>query len=295
MSRRFLVSAALLLASAVVAGPVLAQGQDEQGQGQRQRGQRGQRGGFGGFGGFGGMGGGGSMALLNSEQVQNEIELIDEQKTEIEAAQTAMREELQGLFQGGAGGEEETDEERQARFTEGREKMEALTKSLQEKIENEILLPPQVERLKQINIQVRGIASLNDEEVATALSMTDDQKAELTAIQEEMRTQMTALFPGFGQRGQGGDGGQPRPQQTDEERQAARDKMTALRAETEAKQMAVLTEAQSAQFEAMKGEPVSFDIAELQGGRGGRGGFGGGGRGGRGRGGNDGAQQPEQN
>jgi hypothetical protein len=240
------------------------------------------------------------MALLNSEQVQNEIELIDEQKTEIEAAQTAMREELQGLFQGGgAGGEEQTDEERQARFTEMQEKMQTATKALQEKIEGEILLPPQVERLKQINIQVRGVAALNDEEVATALNMTDDQKAELTAIQEEMRTKMGELFPGFGQRGQGGPGGQgtQRPQQTDEERQAARDKMTALRAETEAKQLAVMTEEQKAQFEGMKGEPVSFDIAELQGGRGGFGGFGGGrgGRGGRGRGGNDGAQQPEQN
>lgn len=287
MLRRFFVPAVLLLLAALVATPVLAQGQE---QGQRQRAQGGQggfgRGGFGGFGGFGG----GSMFLLFAEKVQTEIELIDEQKTELEAAQAEMQEEMQGQFQGFGDLQNLSEEEREARVAEMREKMQAVTKKMQEKIESEILLPPQVERLKQINVQVRGVQALNDEEVATALGVTDDQKAEMQTIRDEMGQKFQELFP----RPQGGQGGQPgqRPQLSDEEQQALREKMTALRTESDEKQLAVLTDEQKAQFEEMKGEPVSFDIAELQGGGGfGRGGFGGpGGRGGRRRGGD----QPNQ-
>jgi hypothetical protein len=217
-----------------------------------------QPGGGGGRGGRGGRGMGGMMAgpggllrLAENAQVQKELEVVDDQKTkltELSTAQQTARQDLRNLSQ----------EERQT-------KMQSMNDDLLKKL-GDILLPKQLERLKQIQLQVGGPSTLSSDEVVKALNITDDQKAKMKAINDEAQTKMQdAMQNATGPEGM--------------------TKMQELNKETLEKLLAVLTPEQTAKFEAMKGAKIDIDPATLmRGGRGGAGGAGGagGGRGGRG-------------
>jgi hypothetical protein len=213
--------------------------------------------------GMGPMGGGGAMgllALLNNEKVQKELELVDDQKTKLktlgEETRTAMMESFGAL-------RDLSDEERGP-------KMEQLMKENQEKTQKklaEILMPNQLVRIKQIQLQAEGaMALLNNSDVAKELVITDEQKKKLTEIRDELMTKMREArqeMQGLSQ----------------EERQA---KMAKMRTDQNAKLMEVLTQEQRDKFEKMKGEKVDIDFSTLMGpgmGRGPRGGRGQGGGG----------------
>ncbi len=205
---------------------------------------QGRRGGAGGFGrggaGFGGgFGGGGPLALLRMEEVQKELELTDEQKSEIQKLAESQR------GQRGQGGDRQnfqnlSQEERQQRFAQLREQAEARAKETREKLA-EILLPHQSERLDQLVIQQQGINALNNPEVQAKLELTDDQKEKLRQVPQELREQ---LFQGGG-RGEG-------------DAQARREQFEKFRTEMESKMLAVLTDAQKQKFEELKGKKFDF-------------------------------------
>jgi Spy/CpxP family protein refolding chaperone len=245
----------LAIAFATVAVLALAVNvQAQQGQG---GGRRGQGGGMGMMGG-GMMGGGGIAGLLQNEKVQKEIELTAEQKEKIQKIGTEAREamrskmgDMQNLSQ----------EERRAKFQEMRKDMEEAAAQTEKKIEG-ALLPNQVKRIKEIQLQVQGIRALANADVQKELGLTDDQKAKLKAIDEEAAKGRPQFTPG------------QRPSQEDFQ------KMRDARTETEKKLTDVLTDEQKKKLEEMKGE--KFDTSGLRGGFGGQGGQGGGRRGNRG-------------
>lgn len=247
-----------------------------------------------GGGGFGGPGGGrfgrgggrmGLLGLLRIEKVQEELDLVDDQKAEIEKLSESMRGEGgrgEGRRGGGPGGpdgggrpdfQNMTDEERATFMAERRKEAEARAAKEKEELAK-ILLDSQMQRLSEISLQVRGVDALSDSEVAAKLEITDEQKQKLTEVQDEvregMREQMQAL------RDEGND-----------DPEAMRTKMTELRKQNEEKVLAVLTDAQREKFASMKGAALELPPEAMFGGRGG--GFGGG-RGGRG---GDRPQRPE--
>lgn len=227
-----------LLLTGLLAGPVAAQQQG------------GPRGGFGrGFG--GGMGGGlNETGLLNNEQVQKELELVADQISKIEK----IREESRSKFaQFPEGVRDMSQADREKAFADMRAKNEPVMKEIREKI-NEVLLPDQRDRLKELAIQAQGTGALNTPEVAEALKITDEQKKKLETIREESGKKFGELFSGG--RGQGGPS------------EEARAKMTELRKEISEQTLAVLTTEQKAQFEKMKGEKSEIDFSEMRGGRG---------------------------
>jgi Spy/CpxP family protein refolding chaperone len=236
---------------------------DAQGQGGGRRG----RGGFGG-GGFGRGGGMNETMLLGLDQVAKELELADEQKAEIrkisEESMAKARERVAGL-------RDLSDDERRARFEEMRKEGETAQAEVRKKIE-EVLLPEQKERLSQIVLQVQGASALASDEVASKLSLTEDQKTKLREVQEAAREKMQEAFGrrGDGERGQGG----------------GREAMQKLRTESQEQAMAVLTDEQKKKLEELKGKAFELDMSAF--GRGGRGGEGG--RRGEGRG--EGRQRP---
>jgi hypothetical protein len=215
---------------------------------------------------MGGPGGGMSAsALLQNEQVQKELEIVADQKTALKKIaddESAARREamtgMQGLSQ----------EERQAKMAELRTKSEARAKETQKKID-EVLLPPQAKRLKEIQLQVRGNNALLDPQLQKELKITDEQAKKLTAVQEESRTKMREMFQGGGA---GGDMAQ------------MREKMTQLQKEVGEQMLGVLNADQKEAFATMKGKEFKLDMSAMR--RGGPGGPGGAG----GRGGNRGAQ-----
>ncbi len=215
----------------------------------RQGGRRG-----GGFGRGGAGGGMGAAQLVAIEAVQKELELVDDQKSEITKITEESRQGLGDLF---GGLRDLPDEERQAKMREMQEKLAAQNKETEEKI-NKVLLDHQKKRLKEITLQVRGVAALSDAEVATALALTTDQKDQIKKVIEDGDRARNDL------RQNAGDG----------DREALREKGQTIRQETEQKALAVLTADQKTKLENMKGKKFEIDPALL---RGGRGGFGGGG------------------
>lgn len=219
---------ALVLTAAMVA-PIYAQ---------RQRGQG--RGGFGG-GMFGPPSG---VMLLNSEDVQKDLKLTDEQKTKVKDFQTKRLEAMRELFSGG----ERPD----------REKMQEIRKKNQEedaKFVKDTLTADQAKRLKQIGYQTGGVTVFASEDVQKELKLTDEQKEKIKGIMDQMRKDMADIRGGAG-------GG--RPMQLTPEQQK---KVEALRKEANEKLQDVLTADQKKTWETMTGPKFEGKIQPPGGGR----------------------------
>jgi len=230
---------------------------------QQRPGGRGQ----GGFG--GGFGGTSRLQLLGVEAVQKELGL---EPAQIEAI-TKLRDELRPMRGGGKGGKGKGKAPEasnripadwyfvQAQAQPGQrgqitpEQIEEFRKQAAEraKVEKtklaEILLPNQMKRLNEIYIQQLGTRAFEDEDVATALSITAEQKASLAKLREEQGAAMRELFAA------GGDG----------DREAARTKFAEMRKANDEKLLAVLTADQKTKFEELKGKPFEMPEGALRG------------------------------
>jgi Spy/CpxP family protein refolding chaperone len=158
--------------------------------------------GFGGPGGPGGFfGGGGTLGLIVRDEVQQELQLVDEQKDKVRGISEEMRnkarDQMQDVFRQMR---DLSDDERRAKFGEIRTKMEALTADSEKQLEK-VLLPHQLDRLKQIDLQTkmryRGASALTSGDVAKALNLTDEQREKLekraAEVQEELQTKIRQL------------------------------------------------------------------------------------------------------
>jgi Spy/CpxP family protein refolding chaperone len=239
--RSRVLAAAALLAAILIAAPAFAQ---------RPGGGRGFGFGGAGFGGFGG----GFAGLLQMEEVRKEVELLDDQWTQIqkinEDARNAAREgggfdfrSLQDL----------PEAERDKKIAEFREQAEKRSRENEAKVK-EVLLPHQTERLEQLALQRQGVRALANEDVQGKLEFTEDQKKKVASLQEEQMERFRSAF----QRGQNQQGERPNFEELNAQREKA-----------EADMLAVLTDGQKKQFEEMKGKP--FEFPQRQFGQGGQG------------------------
>ena len=199
--------------------------------------------------GFGGGGFGGGIGtslpqqyarLLNSPTVQKELNLSDDQKAKISeavdkarAAMGKMRSDMGDLSQ----------EERQAQMKKIRPKMQAQAEETKKTIEG-ILQPKQVERLREIALQVVGVRAVNDKEVQKGLKLSDDQVAKIKTIGGDLRKKLQES------RSEGG---------------FDREKFQEMNKEFEKQLADVLTADQKAALEKMKGEKLDIPADELRG------------------------------
>lgn len=214
-------------------------------------------GGFGGGpGGAGGpmggaLGGDPTAMLLRLETVQEELEITPDQQEALKK----LAEQMRPTRPEGADFRSMSEEERGEFFQKMREEAVKKAAEMKEKLE-EVLFPEQTSRLEQIALQVRGVQALNDDDVATELGITDDQKKELEEVRDSMREEMGAKAREmFANRGEG-----------DNPREA----IAEFRKAMETKILAVLTDEQQTKFEEMKGEKFEMPESGMYGG--GRGG-----------------------
>lgn len=189
----------------------------------------------GGGGGRGGFGGGRfdtKVGLLRMEEVQTELGLSDEQKTK--AAEIA--DSARGRRGGGGGG---GGEDWAARAEARRKRMEEA-----EAKAAELLDDTQEARLAGLYIQRVGVRAVSDAKVAELLALSDEQKGQITKVQEEQMAEFRALFEAGGL----GEG--------------SGEKMQEIGKQTEEKLTAVLTEEQKTKLEELKGEPFEFPRRE---------------------------------
>jgi len=199
-------------------------------------------------GGMGSFGGGGLIGVLMREDARKELELVDEQVTELQKLGEGMRGRMGEMFSGLRDIEDR--EERSAKFREVMEKA-------QEEIEKEIgkvLLPHQMKRAKQLAFQQRlrggaGRALTSGGSLAEELGISESQQEKLRAANEKLEAEL-------------------------------RQKIAELRNEAQDELLKVLTPQQQAKFRELVGEPFEFQQMEFRrpGGEGGQGGRGRGGR-----------------
>jgi Spy/CpxP family protein refolding chaperone len=116
----------------------------------------------GGFGPPGGMTAGPSAAaLLRNDKVQEELNLTDDQKAELQKAAAAAGDKY-------------------------RDDLEKATMGA--------LKPDQAKRLKQIEVQSAGLAAFSKEDVQAALKLTDAQKASVKTAADDMQKDIQDLF-----------------------------------------------------------------------------------------------------
>jgi hypothetical protein len=205
-----------------------------------------QGGGGGRRGGFGQGRGGGGLFLLRMEAVQKELGMTQPQIDKLGAKQQEVMQAMREAFQngGGGGGGQGPDPETMKKLQE-----------IQAKAVADILDTKQQKRLHELELQQAGGNALQRPDVATALKLTDDQKTKVQAALQAGRPQPGSFdFQNA----------------TPEEQQQFRQKMQAAMAAAGEKALAVLTDAQRAQWKEMTG--TAFKFPPMQFGRPGGGG-----------------------
>jgi Spy/CpxP family protein refolding chaperone len=141
----------------------------------------------------GGRGFGGGMGdLLRSAEVQDEIELVDEQKEELQAVGEEIRDQMRSMFEGMR---DLGPDERRERFENMREEMQEVRDTVEGRIK-EVLMPEQFERLEQITMQQQirrsGLSGALQGSVAESLGITDEQREKMVTRAQELQAEMQA-------------------------------------------------------------------------------------------------------
>jgi hypothetical protein len=164
------------------------------------------------------------LRLLAIDKVRESLNLNDTQRDEVAKVAIAYRDE---------GDRYPTHAERLPSEDERAKMLAELQESTRvawEKCER-ILTAEQVDRVKQISRQARGIYALFDEDVALALELTDDQKKQLETVRVATQSEIRRALR--------------RP----DDREAAAKKAAEIQKASNAKSMAVLTDEQKDEFE----------------------------------------------
>jgi len=230
---------------------VVALFQSASAQAPKQRGPRPMFG-FGAMGGFAQPPGAMWGMLLRIEAVQKDLELTDGQKTELkEIADKQMAKMRENMPSKEAFQEFQklTPEQKEARFAQFRKNAEARAEEFKAQIEK-VLMPDQIERLRQIAIQIRGVRALEDQEVQSELGLTQEQKDKMKAIRELGMRKGRELFAPKGEQG--------RPDMRE-----AFQAMQKLQKELNQQVMDVLTPEQKQRFTEMQGKKIDLDFSQL--------------------------------
>jgi Spy/CpxP family protein refolding chaperone len=182
--------------------------------------------------------------LLQSEQVQKELELVDDQKTKLNEIRDKAMAKMREAFGDREALKNLSAEERKTRFAEAGKKLAAQAEETKKEIEG-VLVPQQIGRLNQIALQVRGVAALQDKEVQQALGITSDQMDKMKSIGDASREKFRSAMEGL----------------SGQERRA---KFQELRKQVEDEVVGVLTSEQKEKFDKMKGPKFEFDFSALR-------------------------------
>jgi Spy/CpxP family protein refolding chaperone len=180
-----------------------------------------------------------TVQLASLKKVQDALKLSDSQKTKAAEIAEKLSSERREIFSASSDD-----------FAAAREKVTKLTTATEGKLKN-VLENEQSKRLRAIQIQVNGAATLRDEDVIKALKIADEQKSQLAKTSEANTQAMREAFQDL----QG------------TSREERREKFTELRKKGNEKLLAVLTTDQRAAFKKLQGEKIELDLTQLRRGR----------------------------
>ncbi len=134
---------------------------------------------------------GGNLFLLADENVQKDLDLSEDQIDQLKKLQDEVRSTMMNMFQGMQPGR---GEDPRRMFEEMQEKAQETLKGFEEDID-EILLPHQTKRLKQISVQSqsrgRGVGgSLLSETIRNDLKISREQEQKLRETAEQLEKEL---------------------------------------------------------------------------------------------------------
>jgi hypothetical protein len=208
--------------------------------------QRQPGGGFGG-GAFGALG---PAQLVNSKTVHQELKVTEEQATKLREWSrefgSKQMERMREAFTGG-----QPDRERIAEI------QAELSKEAWQQV-GDVLKEEQVNRLKQIEVQVAGLQAFALPRVKDALKITDDQQEKIRDIQRSSGKEIMELREEFGLKGFGGGFGGPK---LDADKQAEYDrKLAAINKDAMTQVEGVLTDDQKKAWKELTGASVDTAV-----------------------------------
>lgn len=181
----------------------------------------------------GGFGQSDEFSLLRDSQVQDELDLMDNQKEQIQKLEQEMRASMRDMFsQNRQDWSGKSDTERREMWTEIQNKMKAQMEVMKPKL-NEVLLPAQQSRLGELTFQNQiqqsgGMLSERGSNVLkNKLNITDEQFDAMKKKAEEARKTFEA-------------------------------KVAKLRREAETQVLSVLTEDQRSEYKKLQGDTFEF-------------------------------------
>jgi hypothetical protein len=178
------------------------------------------------------------IVLASAEGVQAELSLNDDQKQAIDELRESWRSQLREMYQ--------ARDDRS--FEELTEKRQELSNETDGKLK-ELLEEEQAKRLGQIFIQVNGAQSVSHPLVAQVLSLSDEQKEQVRAVNRESMEARRKVWQ------DARDGGS---------REQMREQMAKLREDANKNLLAKLTDEQKEKLESLKGEAFEFDRSQLR-------------------------------
>lgn len=135
------------------------------------------------------------LTLLADENVRRELELVDDQISELDEIQDSANQATRDVF---SEMQDLPREDRREAFGNIREKIAERLTEFEEEIED-VLLPHQMTRLRQLKYrtpnnrrggQNNSFGALGNEELLDELGLSDDQKEELEEAMEEAREEL---------------------------------------------------------------------------------------------------------
>ncbi len=187
-----------------------------------------------------GMGPASNLMLLGMPEVKKELDFTEQQQEKLDKVFSKSQEQQREAMAGFDPAEfsQWNDEERRQRFAEMRQAAEKMAEK-SDKVIQEFLTDPQSKRLTELRLQFDGGTALLKPEIARKLNLTAGQKKKLKQLQESQATP-----PG---RGPGRFRGPPDFTQMEKQRQQQQTEM-----------LAVLTNDQKSQWDALLGKPFKF-------------------------------------
>ncbi|MFN0020424.1 MAG: hypothetical protein ACKVP0_19380 [Pirellulaceae bacterium] len=142
------------------------------------------------------------MYLLYYPQLQKEIDMVEDQKAELQKIQTESQTKMTEAYKTMSEKQESDPQVRQQKYME---LYQSLTKETEEKVAK-VLLPHQKKRLNQIMLQMKlsqssygyGFAgALEGDDVGKELGITEAQRAELKKKEEKVRADYMKKYQEF--------------------------------------------------------------------------------------------------
>ena len=171
--------------------------------------------------------------------VQDVLELNENQRIDVSEINRILKDSKTELFQQAREGKINT-----PKLMEGIAK---LTNEAESKLQT-LLDENQRTRLDELFVQINGVKALSDPNVVNALGLSDEQRELLEHSRDENTKSLRAAYPTF--------------RTMTKEQQ--RTKFESLQSENRERMLAILTDDQRMQLEAMKGEPIDFDHSDFR-------------------------------